>query len=136
MLRPDSYTASGIASRNARAPARVEVDRRHRHPAGAEVHRPGAGAAELDAGVLELDQVVERLGQRAEAVLEFLAQQDQVGDLARARDPPVQFDLRGLVRHVVTGHVRVHGQVHPHGLGGLLGRVRAQQAHRLVEHAM
>ena len=40
--------------------ARVEVDRRDRHLVAPEVDGARAGAAELDARVLEADQVVER----------------------------------------------------------------------------
>ena len=47
---------------------------------------------------------------------------------------PVDLDLRRLVGHVVAGHVGVHGQVHPHRLGRLVGGVARQRAHRLVEH--
>ena len=64
---------------------RVELDRRHREPAVAERDRARAGLPELDPRLLERDQVAQRVGHVAEAVLELLAQQHQVGDLARRR---------------------------------------------------
>src|SRR3954466_4370285 len=63
----------------------VEIDRRDGAPAAAERHRPPAGLAELDAGLLERDEVLERVRDRAEAVLELLAQRPELGHLARAR---------------------------------------------------
>ena len=53
-----------------------------------------------------------RLRQLAEAVLELLAQQLEVGDVDGARDPPVDVDLRLLVGDVVGGHVGVDVDVH------------------------
>src|SRR3954453_3204728 len=79
----------------------VEVDRRDREPAAAERDRAGACLSELDPRLLQGDQVVERRRDRAEAVLELLAQRPELGDLARARDAAVHVDLRLLVRDVV-----------------------------------
>src|SRR5262245_43385703 len=47
--------------------ARVELDRRDRHALAGEAHRLRPGAAELDARVLEPDEVVEGRRNRAEA---------------------------------------------------------------------
>jgi len=75
---PDGGTAGfvdglGQALAQGLRPPRVELDRGHRQAAPGEVHRAGPRPAELDPRVLELDQVLERLGQRSEAVLELLA---------------------------------------------------------------
>src|SRR3954470_7636026 len=113
----------------------VEIDRRDGEPAAAERHRPRPGLAELDARLLERDEVLERVGDRAEAVLELLAQRPELGDLARARDAAVHVDLRLLVRDVVGGDVRVDVDVEAHGLGLVLGRRAIPGADRLVEHA-
>src|SRR5436190_23781663 len=50
----------------------VELDRRDREPAALEGDRLRAGLAELDARLLEGDEVAERVGDRAEAVLELV----------------------------------------------------------------
>src|SRR4051794_11452204 len=113
----------------------VEIDRRDGEPAAAERHRPRPGLAELDARLLERDEVLERVGDRAEAVLELLAQRPELGDLARARDAAVHVDLRLLVRDVVGGDVRVDVDVEAHRLGLVLGRCAVAGADRLVEHA-
>ena len=91
--RSDSCDAARLvaappgAPRAARCAApRVELDRRDRQPAAAEADRARAGLAELDARLLQREQVLQRLGHRAEAVLELLAQRAEVGDLARAGD--------------------------------------------------
>ena len=95
----------------------VEVDRRDRQPAAAEADGARAGLAELDPRLLQVDEVDQRLGHRAEAVLELVAQRDQLGDLARGGDPAVDVDLRLLVGDVVGRHVGVDVDVEPHRLG-------------------
>src|SRR4051794_6979612 len=114
----------------------VEIDRRDGEPAAPERHRAGAGLAELDARLLQRDEVLERLRERAEAVLELLAQRLQLGHLARAGDAAVDVDLRLLVGDVVGGHVRVDVDVEAHGLRLLLARepLALPRAHGLVEH--
>src|SRR5919108_1400538 len=91
-------------------PPRVELDRRDRHALGGEADGARPGAAELDPGVLQADEVVERRGKRAEPVRELLAQHDELGDPAGARDAPVDLDLGGFVGHVVARHVGVDRQ--------------------------
>ena len=64
-----------------------------------------------------------------------VAQLDQLGVLARARDPAVHVDLRLLVRDVVRGHVRVDVDVQAHRLGRFRTvLLRIHLAHGLVEH--
>src|SRR3954454_8815388 len=114
----------------------VEIDRRDGEPAAPERHRASARLAELDARLLQRQEVLERLGERAEAVLELLAQRLQLGDLARPGDAPVDVDLRLLVGDVVGGHVRVDVDVEAHGLRLVLARepLALARAHGLVEH--
>ncbi len=71
----------------------VELDRRHGEAAAAEGHGGRAGLAELDARALQVDEVPQRLGQLAEAVVELLAQELEVGDVDGAGDPPVHVDF-------------------------------------------
>src|SRR4051794_24826788 len=113
----------------------VEIDRRDGEPAAAERHRPRPGLAELDARLLERDEVLERVGDRAEAVLELLAQRPELGDLAPARDGGGHVDLRLLVGDVGGGDVRVDVDVGAPGLGLVPGRRAIAGADRLVEHA-
>src|SRR3954471_7346932 len=115
----------------------VEIDRRDGEPAAPERHRAGARLAELDARLLQGQEVLERLRERAEAVLKLLAQRLQLGDLARAGDAAVDVDLRLLVGDVVGGHVRVDVDVEAHGLRLVLARepLVLARANRLVEHA-
>src|SRR4051812_5248828 len=114
----------------------VEIDRRDGEPAAPERHRASARLAELDARLLQRQEVLERLRERAEAVLELLAQRLQLGDLARPGDAPVDVDLRLLVGDVVGGHVRVDVDVEAHGLRLVLARepLALARAHGLVEH--
>src|SRR5919205_884762 len=58
----------------------VEIDRRDGEPAPPERARPCPRLAELDPRLLEGDEVLERLRDRAEAVLELLAQAAELGD--------------------------------------------------------
>src|SRR3954451_7002490 len=118
-------------------PLGVEIDRRDREPAAAERHRAGPRLAELDARLLERDEVLERVGDRAEAVLELLAQSAELGDFAGARDAPVDVDLRLLVGDVVGRHVGVDVDVEAHGLRLVMSREALALARpdRLVEHA-
>src|SRR3954452_21976329 len=74
-------------------PLGVEIDGRDCEPAAPEGDRAGPRLAELDARLLQRDEVLERGRARAEAVLELLAQPPELRDLARARDPPVDVDL-------------------------------------------
>jgi hypothetical protein len=64
---------------------------------------------------LRRDQVAQRLGRLAEAVLELLAQQDQVADLAGAGDPAVGVHLRLLVGDVGRRRVCVDVGIEPDG---------------------
>src|SRR4051794_36702709 len=86
---------------------RVELDGGHGQPALAEGDRPDAGAAELDPRLLERDEVLERLGHGAEAVLELGPELLEQRDVAGGGDPPVDVDLRLLVGDVVRGHVGI-----------------------------
>ncbi len=115
---------SGSPSRIALAPAEsssIGVTAR-RSPAEGDVAR--AGAAELDPRLLEQQQVGQRLGHRAEAVLELLAQLLEVGDLAGRGDPAVDVDLGLLVGDVVGGDVGVDVDVEAHRLAALLALLR------------
>src|SRR3954468_15376023 len=115
----------------------VEIDRRGGERAAAERHRAGPRLAELGARLLERDEVLERVGDRAEAVLELLAQSAELGDFAGARDAPVDVDLRLLVGDVVGRHVGVDVDVEAHGLRLVISREALALARpdRLVEHA-
>src|SRR3954467_1039505 len=114
----------------------VQIDRRDGETAAPERHRARPRLAELDARLLQRDEVLERLWERAEAVLELLAQRLQLGDLARAGDAPVDVYLRLLVGDVVGRHVRVDVDVEAHGLRLVLAReaLALARAHGLVEH--
>ena len=102
-----------------------------------------ARAAELDAGLLERDEVLERLRRLAEAVLQLGPQLDQLGHLARARDPPVHVDLGGFEGHVLGREVGVDGDVQAQlavrssslasGLAAYLGGA-AERLHGLLQH--
>src|SRR3954470_17241963 len=118
-------------------PLGVEIDRRDGKPAAAERDRAGPRLAELDARLLERDEVLERVGDRAEAILELLPQSAELGDLAGARDAPVDVDLRLLVGDVVGRHVGVDVDVEAHGLRLVFSREALALARpdRLVEHA-
>src|SRR3954454_21615694 len=63
-------------------PLRIQVDRRHLEAAATEGHRAGAGLTELDARLLERDEVRGSLRDRAESGLELLAQRAELRDLA------------------------------------------------------
>ena len=96
----DSYTAPSTSSRSARA--WLESSSIGETGAGlAELHRARARPAELDARLLEPHQVLDRLGHRAEAVLQLLDDHAQVGGLARRGDAAVHVDLRDLVGDVL-----------------------------------
>ena len=89
--------------------------------------------AQLDPGALQLEQVLDRLRQRAEAVAKLVAQGAQLAGLARPRDPPVDVDLRRLERDVVGGQVGVDVDVEPHlrprrRAGAALGRASSSTA--------
>src|SRR3954470_8829985 len=115
----------------------VEIDRRDGEPAAAERHRSRPGLAELDARLLQGNQVLERVRNRAEAVFELLAQRAELGHLARARHAAMDVDLRLLVGDVVGRDVGVDVDVEAYGLR-LVGRREALgllRPDRLVEHA-
>src|SRR3954469_2407774 len=67
----------------------VEIDWRDGQPAAPERHHTGPRLAELDARLLERDEVVERRRDRAEAVLELLAEHTELRHLASPRDAAV-----------------------------------------------
>src|SRR5579875_2542828 len=116
-------------------PDGVQLDRRDGQPPAPEGHRPRPRLPELDPRLLQRDQVQKRLRRLPEAVLELLAQQHQIGHLARPGDPPVHVDLRLLVGDVVGGHVGVDVDVQAHRLPLRLPvRPVHRRRHRLVEH--
>ena len=84
LRRPDSYTASGMRSRSALACVESSSIGATASRPPREDDRARARRGQLDAGVLHADEVVERVGQRPEAVLELLAQHDQLGHVAGA----------------------------------------------------
>ena len=104
-----------LAARLARAASRSIGVTASRPPR--KLTTPGAGLAELDARLLQAMRFASGSGSRAEAVLELVAQQPEVGDLARARDPAVHVDLGLLVGDVVGRDVGVDVDVEAHGLG-------------------
>src|SRR5919201_5499249 len=97
-------------------PSRIQLDRGHSQPIAPERHRPRPRPPQLDPGLLERQQVRQRLGHRTEAILQLVAQRRQLGHLAGGADAPVDVDLGLLVRDVVGGHVGVHVDVQAHRL--------------------
>ena len=78
----------------------------------------------------------QRLGDRAEAVLELVAQLLELGDLVRAGDAAVHVDLGLLVGDVVGRDVGVDVDVEAHGLGLVVGARRSASAARTASSSI
>ena len=111
----------------------VKLDRRHLQGPPRKL-TARAQPRRLDARLLERDQVAQRVRDVTEPIGKLGAQLVQVGDLARACDPPVHLDLGLLVRDVIRGDVRVDVDVEADRLGQVAVLVGVGGADRLVEH--
>ncbi len=84
-----------------------------------------------------MEQRLQRIGHRAEAVGQLMAQREQLVDAGGAGDAAVHVDLRLLVADVARGHVGVEADVEANGFDLVLRVITLDAAHRadgLVDH--
>ena len=125
MITQDQPRPLAFQARN--VPGRLAEIRRHPGRAGFQAHDAKCHA--LRAQVRQSEQIGERLGQRPEAVFQFLGQRGGIGRMAEA---DVQRDPGGGVRHVIGLDIRGHvqrqvGAAVVHVFAALAGHRLAQQ---------
>ena len=108
-----SYIASGIRSAQRADLGRVELDRADQTAAAADLSGARARLAELDSGAGERKQVLDRVGHRAEAVAQLVADRAQLSPAPGAGDRRWTSIFAGLEGDVLGRQVGIDVDVDP-----------------------